>query len=199
MTICFATNNRHKLEEVQSLLGDSFKLVTLNDIGCEEELPEDQNTIEGNSLQKAEYIATRYHLPTLADDSGLVVGALHGEPGVNSAHYAGPQRRDEDNIALLLKNMLTVTNRKAHFRTIITWIDGAKINQFEGVVNGTVLREKRGTGGFGYDPVFLPDGFTKTFAEMSGLEKNEISHRAIAIKKWVDFLRLKSPVSSGHE
>ena len=196
MTICFATNNRHKLKEVQSLLGDRFSLVTLNEVGCEEELLEDQNSLEGNSLQKAEYVFKKVHLPTFADDTGLVVEALNGAPGVHSARYAGPQRRDVDNIALLLKNLEGVTNRKAHFKTIITLVDGGRIHQFEGVVNGTILHERKGTGGFGYDPVFLPDGYTTTFAEMSEQEKNEISHRAVAIKKLVDFLRLKSPVIS---
>jgi XTP/dITP diphosphohydrolase len=199
MTLCFATNNRNKLNEVQRLLGTRITVVTLNDVGCDEELLEDQNTIEGNSLQKAKYIAHQYHLPTFADDTGLVVEALQGEPGVRSARYAGPQRRDEDNIALLLKNLEGVINRKAHFKTIVTLVDGAQVHQFEGVVNGTILPERRGTGGFGYDPVFLPDGHSRTFAEMSGQEKNEISHRAAAIKKLVDFLSLKGPVTSGHE
>jgi XTP/dITP diphosphohydrolase len=199
MTICFASNNRHKLKEMQRLLGERFRVVALSDVGYEGELLEDQNTIEGNSLQKAEHIAHRYHLPTFADDTGLVVEALHGEPGVNSARYAGPQRRDEDNVALLLKNMEGVTNRKAHFKTIITLVDGTSTHQFEGVVNGTILSEKKGTEGFGYDPVFLPDGCTATFAEMSGQEKNEISHRAAAVKKLVNFLQLKSLVIPGHE
>ncbi len=199
MTICFATNNLHKLKEVQSLLGDRVALVTLKEVGCTEELSEDQNTLEGNSLQKAKYVATVCHLPTIADDTGLVVGALHGEPGVKSARYAGPQRRDEDNIALLLKNLEGVNNREAQFKTIITLVDGDRIHQFEGVVNGIILSEKKGTGGFGYDPVFLPDGHTQTFAEMSTQEKNEISHRAAAIKKLADFLRLKSPVASAYE
>jgi len=199
MTICFATNNRHKLKEVQSLLGDLFTLVTLNDIGCEEELLENQDTLEGNSLEKAAYVAHKFQLPAFADDSGLFVEALEGAPGVRSARYAGSQRRDEDNIALLLKNLKGVTNRKARFKTIITFVDGARIHQFEGVVNGSILLEKRGTGGFGYDPVFLPDGFEATFGEMSGEEKNGISHRAAAVKKLVDFLREKIPVVSGYE
>jgi len=199
MTICFATNNRHKLKEVQSLLGDGFTLVTLNDIGCEEELLESQNTLEGNSLEKAAYVANKYHLPTFADDTGLFVEALQGAPGVYSARYAGLQRRDEDNIALLLKNLEGLTNRKAHFKTVITLVDGTHVHQFEGVVKGTILQEKRGTGGFGYDPVFLPDGYKTTFGEMSGKEKSEISHRAAAINKLVGFLSRKSPVISGHE
>jgi len=199
MTICFATNNRNKLKEVQSLLGDRFTLVTLNEIGCDEELLENQNTLEGNSLEKAAYVANKYQLPAFADDTGLFVESLQGAPGVHSARYAGPHRRDEDNIALLLKNLEGLTNRKAHFKTIVTLVDGSLIHQFEGVVNGTILSEKRGIGGFGYDPVFLPDGYEKTFGEMSGEEKNKISHRAAAIKKLVDFLRMKSPVISGYE
>lgn len=199
MTICFATNNGHKLKEVQSLLGDSFTLVTLKEIGCDEELMENQNTLEGNSLEKAAYVANKYQLPAFADDTGLFVEALQGAPGVHSARYAGPQRRDEDNISLLMKNLEGVTNRKAQFKTIVTLVDGSRIHKFEGVVNGTILLEKRGTGGFGYDTVFLPGGYKKTFGEMSGKEKNEISHRAAAIKKLVDFLRLKCPVVSSHE
>ena len=199
MTICFATNNLHKLKEVQSLLGGCVSLVTLHEIGCEEELLEDQSTLEGNSFQKAKYVADKYHVPAIADDTGLVVEALKGEPGVHSARYAGPRRRDVDNVALLLKNLKGVTNRKAHFKTIITLVDGAHIHQFEGVVEGTILQEQKGTGGFGYDPVFLPDGYTTSFAEMSEQEKNEISHRAVAIGKLVAFLRLKSPVTSGYE
>src|SRR6185295_13027662 len=199
MTICFATNNRHKLKEVQSLLGDRFTLVTLGEVGCDEELLENQNTLEGNSLEKAAYVANKYRVPAFADDTGLFVEELQGAPGVHSARYAGPQRHDDDNIALLLKNMEGATNRKAHFKTIITLVDGSHIHQFEGVINGTILPDKRGTGGFGYDPVFLPDGYEVTFGEMSEEAKNEISHRAAAVKKLVDFLKLKSPVISGYE
>lgn len=199
MTFCFATNNRHKLKEVQSLLGDRFTLVTLNEIGCDEELLESQNTLEGNSLEKAAYVANKYQLPTFADDTGLFVEALEGAPGVHSARYAGPQRSDKDNIVLLLRNLEGATNRKAHFKTIVTLVDDSRIHQFEGLVNGSILAEKRGTGGFGYDPVFLPDGYETTFGEMSREVKNEISHRAAAIKKLVDFLRLKSAVVSGYE
>lgn len=187
-SVIIATNNRHKLDEIQAILGERFSLKTLRDIGCTEELAEEQNTIEGNSLQKAEYVYKNYHVDCFADDSGLEVDALNGEPGVDSAHYAGPQRSHDDNINLLLKNLAGKSDRKARFRTIITlFLDGKK-HTFEGIVNGTILHERRGTDGFGYDPVFLPDGFSKTLAEMTMDEKNRISHRAVAVGKLANFL-----------
>lgn len=188
-SVIIATNNRHKLDEIQAILGDRFSLKTLRDIGCTEELAEDQNTIEGNSLQKAEYVHKTYHVDCFADDSGLEVEALNGEPGVDSAHYAGPQRSHDDNISLLLKNLSDKSNRRARFKTVITlFLDGKK-QVFEGTVNGTILHERRGTDGFGYDPVFLPDNSSKTLAEMTMDEKNQISHRAVAVGKLANFLQ----------
>ncbi len=189
MEICFATNNAHKLEEVQALLGNTFRIKSLKDIGCREELPEERDTLEGNSSQKAEYVFQKYKVDCFADDSGLEVDALKGDPGVDSAHYAGPQRNHDDNMNLLLENLADNLNRKARFRTVITLIVSGDVHQFEGIVTGTILKEKRGQGGFGYDPVFLPDGFSKTLAEMSMEEKNRISHRARAIQKLTEFLK----------
>ncbi len=191
MRICFATNNIHKLKEVQGLIGDYFQLVSLKEIGCEEELQEDQNTIEANSLQKARYVFGRYNISCFADDTGLEVEALNGAPGVYSARYAGPQRGYQDNMDLLLKNLRGVINRKAQFRTNITFVEPGNTRQFEGIVTGVILEEKRGAGGFGYDPLFLPDGHSTTLAEMSMDEKNKVSHRARAIEKLVDFLKEK--------
>jgi len=191
-SVIIATNNRHKLEEIQAILKGGISLKTLKDIGCTEELAEEQDTIEGNSFQKADYVHKNYHVDCFADDTGLEVEALNGEPGVDSAHYAGPQRSHDDNINLLLTNLEGKSNRKARFRTIITLILDNKVHTFEGIVNGTILTERRGTDGFGYDPVFLPDGFSKTLAEMSMDEKNRISHRAVAVGKLVNFLNTLS-------
>ena len=187
--LCFATNNAHKLEEIQAILGNSFELLSLKDINCTQELPETGNTIEANSLEKAQYLYDHYHVDCFADDSGLEVNALNGEPGVDSAHYAGPQRSHPDNINLLLKNLSNQTDRTAQFKTVITLIIKGEIHQFEGIIKGKVLHDLRGSDGFGYDPVFMPEGFDRTFAEMSLEEKGKISHRAIAFKKLVEFLK----------
>lgn len=187
MKICFATNNVHKLQEIQAMLGDKFEVAGLADIGCKEDLPENQETLEGNSLEKARYIYQHYQVNCFADDTGLEVMALNGAPGVYSARYAGPQKKDEDNIDLLLKELKDTANREAQFRTVITLIVHGNIKQFEGIARGTIIRERRGATGFGYDPVFIPAGHHLTFAEM-GKEKNKISHRAKAVNKLVDFL-----------
>lgn len=189
MRLCFATNNEHKLKEVKQLLGDSYQLVGLSEIGCHEELREDENTLEGNSLQKAKYVADHFSISCFADDTGLEVAALNGAPGVYSARYAGDQRSNDDNISLLLKNLKGSTNRNARFRTVVTLIFNNKIHQFEGIVNGEILMSRRGVQGFGYDPIFLPEGLTKSMAELSSHEKNAISHRGIAIRKLVEFLK----------
>ncbi len=189
MELCFATNNRHKLEEVTGVLGNAFQLLTLKDIGCEEELPETQDTLEGNARQKSEYVWTRYRIPCFADDTGLEVDALGGAPGVHAAMYAGNQRSAQDNMALLLKNLAKSENRKARFRTVISLMLPLGELTFEGVVNGIILETPRGSGGFGYDPIFLPDGSSRTLAEMSLQEKNMMSHRAIAVGKLAEFLR----------
>jgi XTP/dITP diphosphohydrolase len=187
-SVIIATNNRHKLEEIQFALSEGITLKTLQDIGCDEELAEDQDTIEGNSLQKADYVYKNYHVDCFADDTGLEVESLNGAPGVISARYAGPQRSHDDNIDLLLKSMEEKSNRRARFKTVITLIWKGRIHTFEGIVNGTILTSRRGTKGFGYDPVFLPEGFSKTLAEMSLDEKNQVSHRGIAVRKLANFL-----------
>ena len=190
-SLCFATNNEHKIEEIRTQLGSFFLLKKLQEIGCFEELPETQSTIEGNSLQKAKYVFDKYQVPCFADDTGLEVESLKGEPGVYSARYAGEQKSSEDNIELLLKKLETAQNRKARFRTVITLAEADGISTFEGIVNGVILKERRGMSGFGYDPVFRPDGYDKTFAEMSLIDKSRISHRALAVKKLINFLNEK--------
>jgi XTP/dITP diphosphohydrolase len=187
-SVVIATNNRHKLEEIQAILHKNIQLKTLKDIGCTEELAEDQDTIEGNSFQKADYVYKHYHVDCFADDTGLEVDALNGAPGVISAMYAGPQRNANDNIDLLLRNLSGKSDRRARFRTIITLIQSGVVHTFEGIVNGKIIDDRRGDGGFGYDPVFLPDGHSRTLGEMSMEEKNLISHRAMAVKKLANFL-----------
>ena len=188
MKLCFATNNAHKSKEIQALLGDHFSLVTLNEIGCTEEIPETRDTIEGNSLQKAEYVWDNFNINCFADDTGLEVEALDGEPGVLSARYAGPQRNADDNMNLLIEKLTSHTNRNARFKTVITLVIDGRYHQFEGAVEGTIIFEKRGAQGFGYDPIFLPHGHDRTFAEMTMEEKSKLSHRAIAFVKLVNFL-----------
>jgi|TARA_B110000495_G_C22960676_1_gene563124 XTP/dITP diphosphohydrolase len=188
MKIIFATNNAHKLHEVRSLLGDSIELLSLNDIGFKEEIPETQPTIEGNASQKSHYIFERYNVPVFADDTGLEIEALNGEPGVYSARYAGPNCSFQDNCDKVLFNLKAKSNRVAHFKTVVSLIIDGKETQFEGIVNGKMLEEGRGNDGFGYDPVFQPDGFQECFAEMSLEQKNKISHRGIAVRKLVEYL-----------
>ena len=162
--------------------------MNLKDIHCEEEIPETSDTIEGNAYQKANYIYEHYHVDCFADDTGLEVEALNGAPGVYSARYAGPQHNSKDNIRKLLTDMQDIENRNAQFRTAIVLILDGKMHLFEGTIKGTIIRSERGSGGFGYDSVFVPDGFEKTFAELGEEIKNKISHRAIATKKLVKFL-----------
>ncbi len=191
MELCFATNNLHKIQEVQVILAGRHTILSLADIGCKEELAEEQDTIPGNSFQKADYVFRTYRVPCFADDSGLEVEALDGAPGVHSAYFAGPQRSHQDNMNLVLSKLSDTGNRKARFRTVITLVTPSMTQQFEGTLNGTIITEKRGAGGFGYDPIFLPDGYSKTLAEMSAEEKNQISHRARAIAQLVEFLKDK--------
>lgn len=186
--LCFATNNLHKIEEVKVALGDGLRILTLEEAGIREELPETQDTLEGNARQKALYVFDHFGLPCFADDTGLEVDALGGAPGVYSARYAGPQRRSADNIALLLENLRGKTSRAAQFRTVIHLVLPDGQWKFEGIVRGTIREDGKGTGGFGYDPVFVPEGFEQTLAEMSLEEKNLISHRGIAIRKLAEFL-----------
>jgi XTP/dITP diphosphohydrolase len=188
MLLCFATNNLHKIQEVQAVVGNSISLLSLNDIGCFEELPEEQTTIEGNSLQKARYVFEKFNIACFADDSGLEVEALNGEPGVHSAMYAGPQRSHSDNIDKLVNALAGIAHRKAQFKTVITLVNGTEFRQFTGHLHGTILAERRGTNGFGYDPIFKPDGYEVSLAEMTPAEKNKISHRAKAIQQLIDYL-----------
>lgn len=188
MELCFATNNLHKIQEVQAILAGRYTILSLADIGCVEELAEDQDTIPGNSFQKADYVFRTYRVPCFADDSGLEVEALNGAPGVHSAYFAGPQRSHQDNMNLVLSKLSNTENKKARFRTVITLITPSMTQQFEGTLNGTIITEKRGAGGFGYDPIFLPNGFSKTLAEMSAEEKDQISHRASAVNRLVLYL-----------
>jgi XTP/dITP diphosphohydrolase len=187
--LIFATNNPHKLSEVQSLLSNHFKLLSLNDIGFDEEIPEDHDTLEKNASQKAWYIYHKTNRNCFADDTGLEVDALNGRPGVYSARYAGEGKNPKDNIIKLLHDLDGVENRKARFRTVVALIIDDREYLFEGIVNGRIIMQERGMDGFGYDPVFLPDGYALTFAEMELNQKNQISHRARAIKLLVDFLR----------
>jgi len=189
MKLCFATNNMHKLQEVQAMLGGAFSLVTLAEIGCTDDIPETRDTIAENSAQKAEYIWDKYGINCFSDDTGLEVASLNGEPGVLSARYAGPQRNSDDNMDLLLTKLSASENRKARFKTVITLVLNGTYNQFEGIVEGEIISEKRGGEGFGYDPIFLPDGYDRTFAEMTLAEKGKLSHRARAFEKLNAFLK----------
>lgn len=189
MKIIFATNNAHKLQEVQQILGEGYTLVTPRECGITEDIPEEQATLEGNALQKARYLHERTGLDCFADDTGLEVDALGGAPGVRSARYAGDGHDFAANTALLLKNLENATDRSARFRTVIALILGGKEYLFEGEVRGHITEAESGCGGFGYDPVFVPDGYDITFAEMDPAEKNRISHRGRATEKLNTFLK----------
>ena len=189
MRLIFATNNRHKLEEVQEILGASFELITPTDCGITEDIPEEQPTLEGNALQKARYIHERTGVDCFADDTGLEVEALNGEPGVRSARYAGDNKDMEACMDLLLANLQGQSNRKGRFRTVIALILDGKEYLFEGIVNGTLRETRSGSQGFGYDPIFQPEGYVITFAEMELSEKNRISHRGKAVEKLAAFLK----------
>ena len=191
--IVFATNNKNKIKEVQKLLPSNIELIGLKDIGCEDDIPETQHTIKGNSIQKVNYINSKYNLDCFADDTGLEISALNGDPGVLSARYAGSERNSKKNIEKVLKNLNNIKNRNARFKTVIALSYKGEILTFEGVCEGVISNEIQGDGGFGYDPIFKPKGINKTFAELSFDEKNKISHRAIAIKKFIDYFnKLKS-------
>ena len=188
MKLVFATNNRHKLSEIRNLLGSKFELLGLNDIGCHEDIPEDHSTLEENASDKAWYVFNQFGQDSFADDTGLEIEALKGEPGVFSARYAGNRKDPEENMNKVLDKMKRVTNREAQFRTVISLVIGGTETRFEGIVKGTIPYQKRGSAGFGYDPIFVPLGFNKTFAEMDLTEKNNVSHRAIAFRKLVVYL-----------
>ena len=184
----FATNNAHKLEEVKAIVGAKIEILSLKDIGCQADIPETADTLEGNALLKARFIYETYHLDCFADDTGLEVEALNGAPGVYSARYAGDAHNSEANMRKLLQELEGVENRRARFRTAFALILNGKEHLFEGIVNGHITPVRHGTSGFGYDPVFVPDGYTQTFAEMGDALKNKISHRAIGVQKLCKFL-----------
>ena len=190
-TICFATNNINKLKEARQIVAplENIEIIGLADIGCKEEIPENEPTIEGNSMAKAHYVFDKYKISCFADDTGLEVSALNGEPGVLSARYAGEHKNSNDNIDLLLKNLLSKTDRSAQFKTIVSFIDGSTKMKFEGIVKGEITIERQGEAGFGYDPIFMPSGASRTFSEMSQEDKNTISHRGIAIQKMINFFK----------
>lgn len=186
--IVFATNNAHKLEEIREIMGDSWQVLSLSDIDCHDDIPETADTMEGNAIQKAMFVKEHYGYDCFADDTGLLVNALDGAPGVYSARYAGPGHDSAANMALLLRNMRGKDNRKARFSTVIALIEGSSLKTFEGSVSGEIIEEAAGTEGFGYDPVFRPDGYDVTFAQMSAEEKNAISHRGRAVARLIDYL-----------
>jgi XTP/dITP diphosphohydrolase len=190
-SICLVTNNKHKVEELKILLDDTFEIKTLKEIGCIEDIAETADTLEGNSLLKAQFVFNTYDMDCISDDSGLEVEALNGEPGVYSARYAGEHGNHEKNMDFLLKNLEGIANRKARFRTVITLILNGAVELFEGTVEGQIIEEKRGQKGFGYDPIFIPNDYQITFAEMTMEEKNPISHRGRAVQKMIVFLKAK--------
>lgn len=187
LKLCFATSNQNKLKEVRAGLASGFELISLDDLNFYEEIPETSGTIEGNSLQKAQFIWDRFRVNCFADDSGLEVDALDGAPGVDSAFYSGSRDFDA-NIAFLLNNLKDQNNRQAQFKAVFTLVLEGNVQQFTGIIRGQILEQKRGEQGFGYDPVFVPDGYSHTFAEMTLDEKNKISHRAQALRQLIDFL-----------
>jgi XTP/dITP diphosphohydrolase len=191
MQLVFASNNKNKIQEIQALVPSDFKILSLEDIGCFEEIPETAETIEGNAILKANYVTKNYGYPCFADDTGLEVDALNGAPGVYSARYAGEQKSDEDNMNKLLLELRTANSRKANFKTVICLNNNGLQHLFTGIINGIITTEKIGSNGFGYDPIFMADGTDKTFAELSMHEKASISHRGIAIGQLIDFLSKK--------
>ncbi|MBW6502287.1 MAG: RdgB/HAM1 family non-canonical purine NTP pyrophosphatase [Bacteroidales bacterium] len=193
MQIVFASNNSYKVREIRHILGESFSLLSLADISLEEDIPENEPTLEGNALAKARYIYNATGMNVFADDTGLEIEALGGLPGVNSARFAGEEKSFDANIGKVLSMLGDTEKRNARFRTVIALILNGKEHLFEGIINGTIIRERRGTAGFGYDPVFVPEGKNVTFAEMNLDEKNTISHRARAFEKLREFLCGKVP------
>jgi len=190
--LVFATHNQHKTEEIRSALKNQYEVLNLEDIKCFTDIAETGTTFQENALLKTTYVVENFHLDCFADDSGLEIEALHNEPGIYSARYAGTRDNDQ-NIALVLKKLQNIENRKARFKTVISLIQQGENYFFEGVVSGTIRKTLSGAGGFGYDPIFQPDGYSVTFAEMSMEEKNKISHRAIALQKMIAFLGANEP------
>ena len=191
MKLVFATNNQNKVNEVQSLLPSHITILSLKDIGCEEDIPETQPTIEGNAIQKAQYVKEHYGYDCFADDTGLEVNALNGEPGVFSARYAGSQRNADDNMNKLLTELQDKEDRSAHFKTVVALILNGEQHTFEGICEGTIIKQKKGEKGFGYDPIFMATGFEETFAQISLAEKNRVGHRGKAVQKLIGFLNTK--------
>jgi XTP/dITP diphosphohydrolase len=187
--LVLATRNNFKIEEITKALGSQFNIISMAEVGCTDDLPETSFTTAGNCMQKAQYFYDRFKMDCFAEDTSLEIEALDGQPGIYSARYAGPAKSFDDNVNKVLEEMQNKTNRKAIFRTVIGLILEGKHYIFEGLVEGSILKEKRGTGGFGYDPIFLPTGYKKTYAEMEMEEKNHMSHRALAVKKLVEFLK----------
>ena len=188
MNIVFASNNKNKIHEIQSMLPENIQIVSLESIGCLEEIPETADSIEGNAILKANYITQKYGFDCFADDTGLEVDSLNGQPGVFSARYAGEQKNADDNMNRLLEELSNKSNRNAQFKTVIALNFKEKQYLFTGIASGEITLEKKGTGGFGYDPIFKPSGYEKTFAELSLEIKNEISHRGKATKRLIEFL-----------
>jgi XTP/dITP diphosphohydrolase len=188
MKLVFASNNTNKIKEIQQLIPASIEVVSLQDIGCTEDIPETADTIEGNAILKANYVTEKYGFNCFADDSGLEVEALNGAPGVYSARYAGKPKNDDNNMDKLILALKNEPNKKANFKTVICLNINGKQHLFSGIVNGEIIDTKIGENGFGYDPIFIADGFTKTFAELTMEEKSSISHRGIAVKQLVNFL-----------
>jgi XTP/dITP diphosphohydrolase len=193
MELVMATQNKHKVAEISALLPASFEIKTLDEIGCFEEIPETEETLEGNALQKARYVAEKYGVNCFADDTGLEIEALDGAPGVYSARYAGPAKDSDQNMNLVLEQLNGKRNRKAQFKTVIALIINGKESCFQGEVKGEIRHGKSGVKGFGYDPIFQPEGYTLTFSEISLDEKNAISHRGKAVRKLVDYLSNQRP------
>ena len=187
MKLVFASNNKNKIQEIQALVPNTIQIVSLEEIGCFEDIPETADTIEGNAILKANYVTEKYGYDCFADDTGLEVEALNGAPGVYSARYAGEQKDANDNMDKLLFELKDKTNRKANFKTVIALNLKGKQNLFSGIIHGKIIEEKIGTNGFGYDPIFVADGYNKTFAELSMEEKSTISHRGIAVKQLIEY------------
>ena len=192
MQLIFASNNKHKIEEIKLLLPKTIEILSLHDIGCYDDIPETADTIEGNAILKANYVTQKYGLNCFADDSGLEVNFLNGQPGVHSARYAGNQRNDYENIQKLLLELKNQSHRTANFKTVICLNLNGTQNQFTGKINGTIAHEPNGNNGFGYDPIFIPDGYHITFAQMEQVQKTNISHRGLAMAKLIEFLKNQS-------
>lgn len=192
MKLVFASNNKNKIQEIQALVPNTIQIVSLEEIGCIEDIPETADTIEGNAILKANYVTEKYGFDCFADDTGLEVEALNGAPGVYSARYAGEQKDANDNMDKLLSELKDKSNRKANFKTVIALNLNGKQNLFTGIINGKIIEEKIGTNGFGYDPIFVAEGYEKTFAELTMEEKSTISHRGIAVKELILFLQKQS-------